>query len=104
MIPRQALERTGGFCEEFDGAGFEDLWTLLLLRELGEFAYVPESLTLYRVGHSGALADKYAPAYPVFIALVKQRYGRKGKAVDSQREKYSMSIDAFQGGLSDEQW
>ena len=44
--------------------GLEDLWMLLLLRELGEFVYVPESLTLYRVGDSGALADKYAPGLP----------------------------------------
>ena len=41
--------------------GFEDLWMLLLLRELGEFAYVPERLTLYRVGENGKLSTSTRP-------------------------------------------
>ena len=49
MIPRQMFERVGGFREEFKGAqAFEDLWMLLLLRELGKFVYVPKSSLLYR--------------------------------------------------------
>ncbi len=54
---------------------------LLLLRELGEFVYVLERLTLYRVDHSGKRADKFAPGLAVFMSLVKQRYGAKGKAL-----------------------
>ena len=54
---------------------------LLLLRELGEFVYVPDKLTLYRVGESGKVADKYGPGVPTFISLVKERYGARGKAL-----------------------
>ena len=82
IIPRHVVERTGGFREEFKGAGgLEDFWMLLLLRELGEFVYVPEKLTLYRVSESGKTADKYAPGLPIFISLVKERYGARGKAL-----------------------
>jgi glycosyltransferase involved in cell wall biosynthesis len=82
VIPRQMFDRTGGFCEEFKGAqGCEDDWMLLLLRELGEFVYVPDKLTLYRVGESGKVADKWGPGVPTFVALVKERYGTRGKAL-----------------------
>ena len=54
---------------------------LVLLRELGEFVYVPEYLTLYRVSDSGTYADKYGSELPRFISMVKERYGVKGKAV-----------------------
>lgn len=82
MIPRQIFEQTGGFCEKFNGpGGLEDSWMIMLLRELGEFVHVPKKLTLYRVGESGKLADKYGPALPIFISLVKERYGTRGKAL-----------------------
>lgn len=82
VIPGPIFERTSGFCEEFKGAeGLEDFWMLLLLRELGEFVYVPEKLSLYRVSESGKTADKYAPGLPIFISLVKERYGARGKAL-----------------------
>jgi len=82
VIPRQMLERTGGFCEEFKGTqAFEDFWMLLLLRELGEFVYVPEKLTLYRVCETAKLADKYAPGLPIFTSRVRERYGARGKAL-----------------------
>ncbi|MGA8213423.1 MAG: glycosyltransferase family A protein [Candidatus Sulfotelmatobacter sp.] len=82
VIPRQVFERTGGFCEEFKRVdGFEDQWMLLLLRELGEFVYVPGKLTLYRVGESGKKADRYARGLPTFVAQVKRRYGKSGKGL-----------------------
>ena len=61
--------------------GFEDLWLLLLLRELGEFVYVPDKLTRYRVIAGAEPADKYVGGLPTFIALVRKRYGRGGKAL-----------------------
>jgi glycosyltransferase involved in cell wall biosynthesis len=82
VIPRPMFERSGGFCEAFRGGqGFEDSWLLLLLRELGEFEYVPEKLTRYRVSGTGENADKYAHALPTFISLVKRRYGARGRAL-----------------------
>jgi glycosyltransferase involved in cell wall biosynthesis len=88
VIPRQIFERTGGFCEEFKGAqGFEDHWMLLVLRETGEFVRIPERLTLYRVGERCKLADKYAPGFQVFISLLKERYGVKGKPLIREAKK-----------------
>ena len=54
---------------------------LLLLRELGEFVYVSEKLTLYQEGYSGRNADKYGPNLPIFISLAKRRYGARGRAL-----------------------
>jgi glycosyltransferase involved in cell wall biosynthesis len=80
IIPRQVLESIGGFCEAFKGAqGFEDHWMLVLLKDFGEFVYVPEKLTLYRLGESCKSADKYAPGLPIYISLVKKRFGAGGK-------------------------
>jgi glycosyltransferase involved in cell wall biosynthesis len=82
VIPRQVFERTGGCCERFKGAeGFDDHWMLLLLSELGEFVYVTERLTLYRVSDSGKVANKYGPGVAIFILLVRERYGAAGKAL-----------------------
>lgn len=82
VIPRQILESIGGFCEAFKGAqGFEDHWMLVLLKDFGEFVYVPEKLTVYRVAESGKVADKYGPGVVTFISLVRERYGAKGKAL-----------------------
>jgi glycosyltransferase involved in cell wall biosynthesis len=80
VLPRASFNLVGGFCETFVGANCEDSWLLVLLRDLGEFAYVPEKLTLYRVGqHSGDMADKYGPGIAVFVALAKKRYGSEAK-------------------------
>lgn len=82
MIPRTIFARSGGFSEAFKGGqGFEDSWLLLLLRELGDFVYVPERLTRYRVAADSESADKYAHALSTFTTLVKQRYGRRGRAL-----------------------
>jgi len=82
VLPRAMFDRAGGFCEAFKGAqGGEDSWMLLLLRELGDFVYVSEKLTLYRLAESGKAADKYSPSLSTFGALVTQRYGTKGKAL-----------------------
>ena len=81
IVKRDTLERIGGFCETFAGQGYEDAWMLLLLRELGEFVYVPENLTAYRVRKTDENADKYAAGLRVFIALAKSRYGTKGRSL-----------------------
>lgn len=80
VVPRTEFEKIGGFCERFKGAGgYDDFWVLLLLREVGEFVYVPEALTLYRVGESGKSADKYEAGLRIFLDLVKERFGNSGK-------------------------
>lgn len=79
LVPRRALARTGGFSEAFKGAGYEDSWLLLLLRELGDFVHVPEKLTLYRETHASVVADKYGPGLSVFVDMVRKRYGEQGR-------------------------
>jgi glycosyltransferase involved in cell wall biosynthesis len=82
VVRRSTLERSGGFCETFKGAqGYEDCWMLLLLRDLGEFVYLPDKLTLYRVplAPQFLIADKYIPGVETFAKLVKKRYGRRGR-------------------------
>jgi len=79
VIPRQMFDRAGGFHEEFRRQGFEDSWLILLLRELGEFEYLPGKLTRYRVSVDDEGADKYGRGLPTFVALVKKRYRARGK-------------------------
>jgi glycosyltransferase involved in cell wall biosynthesis len=78
VCARQVLDHIGGFCERFKVQGFEDTWMLLLLRELGEFLYVSEGLTLYR-GHGSMIAEKYAPNLSIIIPLLKERYGERSR-------------------------
>jgi glycosyltransferase involved in cell wall biosynthesis len=82
VLPKRTFERSGGFCGAFRGGqGFEDSWLLLILRELGEFCYIPEVLTRYRIDERSENADKYGHALSTFISLSKRRYGRKSKAL-----------------------
>ena len=82
VVPRAMFQRSGGYCKEFArGQGFEDSWLLLQLRELGEFVYVPERLTRYRISEGAESADKYGHALSTFNSLVKGRYGKRGKAL-----------------------
>jgi len=80
VVPRELLQRSGGYCRAFAGGqGFEDAWLLLRLRELGEFLYVPERLTRYRIADGSESADKYGHALSTFVSLVKSHYGARGK-------------------------
>lgn len=83
LVRRRSLEQSGGFCEAFKAQGYEDSWMLLLLRDLGEFIYVPHKLTLYRVPlkPSFVAADKYLSGARTFSRLTRARYGRRGQAL-----------------------
>ena len=51
---RWVFGRVGGFAEEYKGAaGFEDTELWFLLREMGDFAFVPEPLVNYRLDPDG---------------------------------------------------
>jgi glycosyltransferase involved in cell wall biosynthesis len=80
LARRRSLEQAGGFCEAFKGAqGYEDCWMLLLLRDLGEFLYVADKLTLYRVLSKPSFMVKYLPGVRTLAKLTKARYGRRGQ-------------------------
>jgi glycosyltransferase involved in cell wall biosynthesis len=79
LVRREKFERAGGFSEAFRGAGLEDSWMVILLRELGEFEYVPQPLTMYRTAASGTIADKYGCGLNTFISLARDRFGARSR-------------------------
>ena len=80
VMRRQTFDRIGGFNEEFRSAGLEDTWVLMLLRELGEFVYISDKLTFYRIGSSAKSADKYGPGLPILVSLLERRYGSRSRS------------------------
>jgi glycosyltransferase involved in cell wall biosynthesis len=82
VLPKNTFVQSGGFCDAFQGRqGYEDSWLLLALSELGEFVYVPEPFTRYRISEKSENADKYAPGLSIFLSLARARYGRRSRAL-----------------------
>ncbi|HZZ07737.1 MAG TPA: glycosyltransferase family 2 protein [Candidatus Binataceae bacterium] len=78
-IRRWVFDRVGGFAEEYKGAsGFEDTELWFLLRELGDFAFVPEPLVNYRLSPMVGRMRKYAPGFGLFAERMRKRYGEAG--------------------------
>jgi GT2 family glycosyltransferase len=77
---RWVFGRVGGFAEEYKGAaGFEDTELWFLLREMGDFAFVPEPLVNYRLAPMVERLRKYAPGFELFAARMRKRYGEPGE-------------------------
>jgi glycosyltransferase involved in cell wall biosynthesis len=78
-IRRWVFDRVGGFAEDYkSAAGFEDTELWFLLRELGDFAFVPEPLVNYRLAPIVERMRKYAPGFGLFAARMRKRYGEAG--------------------------
>ncbi len=78
-IHRWAFNRVGGQAEEFRSAGgFDDTELWFLLRELGDFAFVPEPLARYRLTPFVERMRKYSPGFGVFAQRMRKRYGEPG--------------------------
>jgi glycosyltransferase involved in cell wall biosynthesis len=78
-IRRWVFDRAGGFSEEYkSAAGFEDTELWFLLREMGDFAFVPEPLVNYRLAPIVERMRKYAPGFGRFAARMRKRYGESG--------------------------
>ena len=91
-VRRQAFEKCGGFPEQFSGAGFEDAFAALLLREQGEFVHIAEPLVVYHGAAASILASKYRRGYRVFRRLVKERYGIRGRGIRLAMRRYYGSL------------
>src|SRR6266851_5545135 len=78
-IRRWAFNQVGGFAEGYKGAsGFEDTELWFLLRELGDFAFVPEPLVNYRLSPMVGRMRQYAPGFGLFAERMRKRYGEAG--------------------------
>jgi glycosyltransferase involved in cell wall biosynthesis len=91
-VRRSAFARSGGFPEQFSGAGFEDMYTALLLREQGEFVHIAKPLVVYHISEASTLISKYRPGYRVFRRLVKQRYGYRAHGLLTVARRYYASL------------
>jgi glycosyltransferase involved in cell wall biosynthesis len=90
LVRRHAFERCESVSREFvgAGAGFEDTFAALLLREQGEFVHVPEPLVVYYGSPASVLVTRYRKGYAVFRRLVAARYGRRGRGIVSAARHY----------------
>lgn len=75
VMRREVFLAIGGFVEEFRSAAYEDPFLFIVMRERGEFAYVPERLARYRCASPGARMEKYLPHQEIFIRRLRERYG-----------------------------
>ena len=99
MIRRSAFEACDGFVEEFRGAGFEDAFLWLRLREQGHFLYIAEPLAAWRFSWFPrplkVQPDKRDPE--TFARLVKQRYAVDPSRLVAARIRATRSILGYAG-------
>ena len=87
-VRRSALEKAGGFCEEFKGCGGEDPYMWLVLSEFGPFEYIPEPLMIHRSGASRTVIEKYEAGRQTFVRLVRSRYGNAAEGCIRESREY----------------
>jgi hypothetical protein len=99
LIRRSAFEACEGFVEEFRGAGFEDAFLWLRLREQGHFIYIPEPLAAWRFSWFPRPL-KVQPCKRdsgTFARLVRQRYGVDPSRLVAARIRATRSILGYAG-------
>jgi len=100
VMRRAAFEQAGGFCEEFRGLGYEDVYMWLRVRELGSFAHVAEPLVRWRFSLFPAPLKpmrKERAAAVLFESLVQERWHRSARALIRERERSPRSILGYIG-------
>ncbi len=97
VLRRAAFERAGGFDETFTRPGFEDPFMWLVMREQGDFIYVPQRLVRYRTTPPDARMMKYAKGYRIFGRLVTQRYGEAGQRLIRESTNAFVSAWGYAG-------
>jgi len=99
LIRRSAFNACGGFVEDFRGAGFEDAFLWLRLREQGHFHYIPEALAVWRFSWFPRPL-KVQPCRrdsETFAQLVRQRYGVDPSRLVAARIRATRSILGYAG-------
>jgi len=99
LIRRSAFNACGGFVEEFKGAGFEDAFLWLRLREQGDFRYIPEALATWRFSWfpRPLKIQPYKRDPETFARLVRQRYGVDPSRLVAARIRATRSILGYAG-------
>jgi glycosyltransferase involved in cell wall biosynthesis len=99
LIRRSAFDACGGFIEEFRGAGFEDAFLWLRLREQGHFNYIPEPLATWRFSWfpQALKVQPYKRDPQTFARLVRQRYGVDPSSLVTARIRATRSILGYAG-------
>jgi hypothetical protein len=69
----------------------------LLIREQGEFSYVPQRLVRYRTTPPSERMMKYAKGYKIFGRLVAQRYGDAGRRLVRESTEAFVSAWGYAG-------
>jgi glycosyltransferase involved in cell wall biosynthesis len=101
VMRRSVFEASGGFCEDFKTAGYEDPDLWLRVRELGEFIYLPQKLTYYTTSEVRAeRMEKYMSSRGLFFRRLRDRYGhRADRLVESTVRNYINWL-SYQGLLA----
>ncbi len=99
LIRRAAFDACGGFVEEFRGAGFEDAFLWLRLREQGHFRYVPEPLAAWRFSWfpQPLKVQPHGSDPATFARLVRQYYGVDPSRLVAARIRATRSILGYAG-------
>jgi glycosyltransferase involved in cell wall biosynthesis len=99
LIRRSAFDACEGFAEEFRGAGFEDAYLWLRLREQGHFNYIPELLAVWRFSWfpQPLKPQPYKRDPQTFASLVRERYSVDPSRLVAARIRATRSILGYAG-------
>lgn len=91
VMRRSVFDACEGFREDLDA--YEDVYLWLRVREHGEFEYIAEPTVRYRITPITERMPKYEDDYLTFARRVRERYGRRARALlRSTRHAY---VNAF---------
>ena len=90
MVRRATAERVGGFDERLGGP--EDIYFLLLARELGSFGFVPELLVRKTTRPLYPKALNREQHFELLTQMVRQRYGARASGFIRESQRKRMKV------------